>query len=92
MIAGNAGILVARVIYAKPAEAKTFIIVDAAMNDLVRPTLYDAWHDIVPVAEPPQGARSPSSSMSWARCAKPATTWPGTAACRRSPRAISSPS
>ena len=57
MITGNAGILVARVIYAKPADAKTFIIIDAAMNDLVRPTLYDAWHDIVPVAEPPPGAK-----------------------------------
>lgn len=52
MIAGNAGILVTRVIYVKPGEAKAFIIVDAAMNDLVRPTLYDAWHDIVPVVEP----------------------------------------
>lgn len=52
MIAGNAGILVARVIYVKEGEAKRFVIVDAAMNDLIRPTLYDAWHDIVPVKEP----------------------------------------
>ena len=92
MITGNAGILVARVIYAKQADAKTFIIVDAAMNDLVRPTLYDAWHDIVPVAEPPAGRDNPSPSTSWARCARPATTWPGTVSCRRSTRAISSPS
>jgi diaminopimelate decarboxylase len=56
MITGNAGILAARVIYTKRAAARTFIIVDAAMNDLVRPTLYDAWHDILPVAEPPPGA------------------------------------
>lgn len=51
MIAGNAGILVTRVIYVKPGEAKAFVIVDAAMNDLVRPTLYDAWHEIMPVVE-----------------------------------------
>jgi diaminopimelate decarboxylase len=51
MIAGNAGILVTRVIYVKQGEAKRFVIVDAAMNDLIRPTLYDAWHDIVPVKE-----------------------------------------
>ncbi|MGY6570627.1 MAG: diaminopimelate decarboxylase [Salinarimonas sp.] len=52
MIAGNAGIMVARVIYVKQGEGKTFIIVDAAMNDLIRPTLYEAHHDIKPVAEP----------------------------------------
>ena len=47
LIAGNAGILVTRVIYVKKAEHKTFVIVDAAMNDLVRPTLYEAHHEIV---------------------------------------------
>jgi diaminopimelate decarboxylase len=52
LIAGNAGILVTRVVYVKPTETKHFVIVDAAMNDLIRPTLYDAWHEIVPVAEP----------------------------------------
>jgi diaminopimelate decarboxylase len=51
MIVGNAGILVTRVIYMKHGEAKNFVIVDAAMNDLIRPTLYDAHHDIKPVAE-----------------------------------------
>ena len=56
MIVGNAGILVTRVIYVKEGEGKTFVIVDAAMNDLIRPTLYDAHHDIKPVAEPPVGA------------------------------------
>ena len=50
MIVGNAGILVARVIYVKPGEAKNFVIIDAAMNDLIRPTLYEAHHDILPVA------------------------------------------
>jgi diaminopimelate decarboxylase len=51
MIAGNAGILVTRVIYVKHGEGKTFLVVDAAMNDLIRPTLYDAHHDIKPVVE-----------------------------------------
>jgi diaminopimelate decarboxylase len=51
MIAANAGILVSRVIFAKLTETKRFTIVDAAMNDLIRPTLYDAYHDIWPVKE-----------------------------------------
>jgi diaminopimelate decarboxylase len=55
LIVGNAGILVARVLYIKRGEAKTFIIVDAAMNDLIRPTLYDAHHDIRPVTETAPG-------------------------------------
>jgi len=57
LIVGNAGILVTRVIYLKHGEAKTFVIVDAAMNDLVRPTLYEAHHDIRPVSEPAANAR-----------------------------------
>jgi diaminopimelate decarboxylase len=52
LIVGNAGILVTRVLYLKRGEAKTFVIVDAAMNDLVRPTLYEAHHDIRSVTEP----------------------------------------
>ncbi len=40
------------VILVKPGSAKTFVIVDAAMNDLIRPTLYEAWHDILPVQQP----------------------------------------
>jgi diaminopimelate decarboxylase len=55
MIAGNAGILVSRVIYVKEGVAKSFVIQDAAMNDLIRPTLYDAYHEIVPVKEPTGG-------------------------------------
>ena len=55
MIVGNAGILVTRVIYVKRGEAKNFVIVDAAMNDLVRPTLYEAHHDVRPVQEPGSG-------------------------------------
>src|SRR5690242_19943109 len=46
LIVGNAGILVTRVLYLKHGEAKTFVIVDAAMNDLIRPTLYQAFHEI----------------------------------------------
>jgi diaminopimelate decarboxylase len=49
VIVGNAGILVTRVLYRKSTQNKTFIIVDAGMNDLIRPALYDAWHDIKPL-------------------------------------------
>ena len=49
MIVGNAGILVTRVIYVKHGEARNFVIIDAAMNDLIRPTLYEAYHQIMPV-------------------------------------------
>jgi diaminopimelate decarboxylase len=52
MIAGNAGILVSRVLYVKPNQTKTFTIVDAGMNDLIRPTLYEAHHQILPLVEP----------------------------------------
>jgi diaminopimelate decarboxylase len=58
MIVGNAGILVTRVIYVKHGDAKNFVIIDAAMNDLIRPTLYEAHHDILPVREAAKGARS----------------------------------
>src|SRR6516225_10098234 len=51
LIVGNAGILVARVIYLKQGDAKNFVIIDAAMNDLIRPTLYEAHHDILPVVK-----------------------------------------
>jgi diaminopimelate decarboxylase len=56
LIVGNAGILVTRVLYVKHGDAKTFVVVDAGMNDLVRPTLYDAHHDIRPVRDPAVGA------------------------------------
>jgi diaminopimelate decarboxylase len=48
-LVGNAGILVTRVIYTKEGEAKNFVVVDAGMNDLIRPSLYEAYHEIVPV-------------------------------------------
>ena len=56
MIVGNAGILVTRVIYVKHGEAKNFVIIDAAMNDLIRPTLYEAHHDILPLVAAAAGA------------------------------------
>jgi diaminopimelate decarboxylase len=55
MIVANAGVLVARVLYVKPGRDKVFTVVDAAMNDLIRPTLYDAQHEIWPVAEESRG-------------------------------------
>jgi diaminopimelate decarboxylase len=58
LISGNAGVLVSEVIYVKPGEGRTFLILDAAMNDLVRPAMYGAHHDIVPLAEPAPGAGS----------------------------------
>jgi len=57
VIVGNAGVLVTRVLYMKQAETKRFVIVDAAMNDLIRPSLYGAYHEIRPVREVP-GAKT----------------------------------
>ncbi len=56
LIAANAGVLVAKVVYVKHAGDRRFLILDAAMNDLIRPALYDAWHDIEPVVEAEPGA------------------------------------
>ncbi len=55
LISGNAGVLVAAVIYVKSGEGRDFVILDAAMNDLVRPSMYGAHHDIVPVVQPTPG-------------------------------------
>ena len=55
LIAGNAGILVSKVIYVKQGEDRQFMIVDAAMNDLIRPAMYEAHHDIIAVTEPQAG-------------------------------------
>ena len=52
VIVGNAGVLLTRVLYTKEGEGKRFVIVDAGMNDLIRPSLYSAYHDIRPVREP----------------------------------------
>ena len=58
MIVGNAGVLVTRVLFVKHGEAKHFVVVDAAMNDLIRPTLYEAHHEIRPVREAPPRRRA----------------------------------
>jgi diaminopimelate decarboxylase len=58
LIAGNAGVLVTQVLFVKEGEGKTFVVVDAGMNDLIRPTLYDAYHAIWPVRE-----REPGGAM-----------------------------
>ena len=55
-IVGDAGLLLTRVEYVKPGESKNYVIVDAAMNDLLRPALYDAWHEVRPVREAESGA------------------------------------
>ncbi len=54
-IVGNAGVLIARVLHVKEGVTRRFVVVDAAMNDLIRPALYDAWHEIVPVRAPAAG-------------------------------------
>ena len=56
LIVGNAGLLLTRVVQLNPRANKTFLVVDAGMNDLVRPAMYEAFHDILPIAEPPEGA------------------------------------
>ncbi|MEZ5880968.1 MAG: diaminopimelate decarboxylase [Nitratireductor sp.] len=61
LIVGNAGILVGSVIYRKEMPHKTFLIADTGMNDLIRPTLYDAWHDIRAVVEP-------AADAEWSSC------------------------
>ena len=58
MIVGNAGILVTKVVYVKHGDGKSFVIIDAAMNDLIRPTLYEAHHDILPVRQSTAGAKT----------------------------------
>ena len=59
-LCGPAGLLVSGVVYVKDGATKRFVILDAAMNDLIRPALYDAWHDIVPVALPASAALAPA--------------------------------
>ena len=65
LIVGNAGVLVTSVIFVKRGAAKNFVIVDAAMNDLVRPTLYEAHHDIFPVNSPGDGAAVIQGRYRW---------------------------
>ncbi|MCL4135555.1 UNVERIFIED_CONTAM: hypothetical protein GTU68_004430 [Idotea baltica] len=58
LLAGNAGLLISSVIYNKNGEGRDFLIIDAAMNDLIRPAMYEAYHDIIPVIEPDVGVQS----------------------------------
>ncbi|MEM7631256.1 MAG: diaminopimelate decarboxylase [Pseudomonadota bacterium] len=55
LIAGNAGLMVSQTIYVKSGEGRDFLILDGAMNDLIRPAMYEAYHDIIPVTEPAPG-------------------------------------
>lgn len=55
-IVGNAGVLVTSVVYFKKGKERNFVVVDAAMNDFMRPTLYEAWHNVVPVKKTPLNA------------------------------------
>jgi len=59
LLVGEAGLLVTRVLYVKEGAQRRFLIVDSAMNDLIRPTLYDAWHDMIPVVEASGADRQP---------------------------------
>ena len=88
LIVGNAGILVTRVLYLKRGEAKTFVIVDAAMNDLIRPTLYEAHHEIQPVTEAARRTRRGLWPTWSARCANRAISWRWTGICGAAGRAI----
>ena len=81
MIVGNAGILVSRVVYVKQNGEKTFIIADAAMNDLIRPTLYDAWHDIMPVVSRGRATACARPTW-WDRCVNPGIISQETGPCR----------
>jgi len=56
LISGNAGLMVSKVIYVKEGEDRKFLILDGAMNDLIRPAMYESYHDIIPVVEPEPGA------------------------------------
>ena len=93
VIAGNSGLLVSRVIFTKTSGEKTFLIQDAAMNDLIRPALYESFHKVWPVSvpayplhQPTLKPRSPAPPHAtwWDRFAKAATSWPKIARCLRS--------
>ena len=71
VMVGNAGVLVTKVLYIKETDVKRFVVVDAAMNDLIRPVLYEAYHNIQPVEENQRRRNSlpPMSSVRYARAA-----------------------
>ena len=76
-LVAEAGVLLTRVIRVKPGVDRSFLVVDAAMNDLLRPSLYEAWHEIVPLQ--PGRARARRATTWSARCARPATPSPAIA-------------
>ena len=86
-IVGNAGVLLTRVEYLKHGETKNFAIVDAAMNDLMRPTMYDAWMGVVPVVPRADAPVMPTTSSD--RCASPATGWRAIASSQPNPATCS---
>ena len=88
VLVGNAGILVTKVLYVKETDVKRFIVVDGAMNDLIRPVLYEAYHEIVPVMRRDGTDRRPPTSS--ARCARAAISLRVSANCPRSIRATCS--
>ncbi len=88
VMVGNAGVLVTKVLYNKETDVKRFIIVDAAMNDLIRPVLYEAYHNIQPVKKPPRRKSSPP--MSSGRFARAAISSRSIARCRSRRRATCS--
>ena len=79
VLVGNAGILVTKVLYTKESEAKHFIIVDAGMNDLARPSLYGSYHGVCPVVQQPRPLVTPPW---WGPSASPGISWPRTGRCR----------
>ena len=87
VIVGNAGALVTRVLYDKQSDPKRFLIVDAAMNDLIRPSFYGSYHPMRPVIRAVERGATP---WTWsARSARAATSWRATASCRSSSAASS---
>ncbi len=90
-IIGPAGVLITSVVYRKENDGKRFLVVDAAMNDLIRPALYGAYHEIVPITRNGDRRESRSSEMKSpilsARYARPETSSPATASCRWSMKA-----
>ena len=90
-IVGDAGVLLTRVLYRKKSGDKEFVVVDAAMNDLIRPALYDAHHEILPLRARPRVAAGCARTW-WDRSASPATFWPRIARCPKCSRAIFWPS
>ena len=85
-LVGPAGVLLASIVIQKQGASRRFLVTDAAMNDLVRPAMYDAWHGILPVS--PRASPPKQALPTWsARSAKPATPLPAAARCPRWRRA-----